>query len=64
MPEATVNKNDRSPFRQDNVRLSWKFLGMQSKPKAEAVEYFSDRKFRPGVRVLDPTHHPRTPFRA
>ena len=64
VPEATVNKNDCSPFRQNNIRFSWKILGMQAKPEAKAVEYFSDGEFRLSVGVLDATHHLRTLFRA
>jgi len=38
VPEASVDKNDRRIFRENNVRIAWQIFPMESKSKTEAMQ--------------------------
>ena len=59
VPEATVNKNNGFPLWQNNIRLSWQVLSMQSVSEAKLVKQSPDNEFRLGVLGANARHHLR-----
>jgi hypothetical protein len=56
VPEATVNENDFSKPRKDEVRLSRQRLNVKSISEAHRVNNSSDNFLGPGIRRLYQSH--------
>jgi len=56
VPEAAVNENYRSIFRQDNIRFSRQVFSVQPIPVTKRVKHRSNPHFRLGVPAPDRRH--------
>jgi hypothetical protein len=59
MPVATVNENNRSIFRKNEILLPWKFRSMNSISKPSNMERCAQESFRLRVLATNTSHHPR-----
>ena len=58
VPETAMHKNNRFPFRQDEVGFARQALVVQPEPEALCVEKAADLQFGLGVLAPDAGHHP------
>ena len=56
MPKTTVNKDDRSVFRQHNVRPAGKGFSMQPEAITHPMQKTADRQLRSGVLPMNSRH--------
>jgi hypothetical protein len=57
MPEASVDKHDRSVLGQHNVRPAGKVLSVEDKAKTVAVQPSPNNQFGPSIDASDAAHH-------
>jgi hypothetical protein len=62
MPEAAVDEDHGFVFRENNIRLSWKVLHMQTEPIPHPMQEAAHDEFRARVLATNPAHVPGTPF--
>lgn len=62
VPEAAVNKDDRSVFRKNNVRFAGERFDVFPEAVSRAVQHGAENDFRPGVPVTDSRHVPASLF--
>ena len=58
VPEAAMNKDSRSVFRQNDVRLSWQIFPMEPKSIVKFGQRFADNQLGVGVAGSDSRHVP------
>jgi hypothetical protein len=58
VPKTAVDKNNRLPFRQENIRLTQQISHMQPIPETCSVQHLPDCDFRLRVFATDPAHIP------
>lgn len=63
MPEASMDKDDGSPPRQNNIRPAGQALNVQSEPKARMPKRPANLEFWLGIPAPDTGHERRALFR-
>lgn len=58
MPEASVNEDGQSEFRQDDIWSSRQILAVQTESKPHGMKLFPDKDFWFSILRLDFCHHP------
>ena len=64
VPEAAMDKDDRVPLGQDEVRLAGEFFDMKPVPQPVTPKQLPDREFRHRVLGANPAHQKRALFSA
>jgi hypothetical protein len=63
VPKAAVYEDDLASLPQNDVRITWKVLSVQSVAEAEFPDHPPHDAFRIGVLLSDAAHHPGANFR-
>ena len=61
VPKTAVHEYHKLPRSEDNIWISWKIIGMETKTKAKLVKQAPNDQLRLGIGLLIATHREAGP---